>query len=167
MRSYSNPYLGISIKFPEEWKFRFWGNRKKEPSNSVRFQSSYKDLPSKNENEKELFFAMRSVKGSPEIMSSFFSVTAIYRDNGIDFNLEPPKCETEKKREITDQIFNHREAQSVYIEQTFDSYTKRIKAISWNYSEAIWLLGIATGDTYQNFVNAVSVLNSMEFTDKF
>src|SRR4051812_47673318 len=98
MNQYQNSYMAVSVEFPDNWSFRYWGNRKSTLANPEMHQASFEELPSENSPHKILFTSLSRFEKSPSILNGVLELVALYRPNGIKLKSEIPPNTSEISR---------------------------------------------------------------------
>lgn len=162
MLQYVNPIIGIKVEFPDNWGFRYWGNRKQPPVNPDILQSSYDDLPSASSPHKTLFTAMHRYEKGQSLIRGVVDFVALYREKGYDVDSEFQPNEYELTRSYGKHTIAGNNAEYLHFEQQGDGYTSIRRVYYWQYQPAIWISCIASGKSSEQFKEALSILENIK-----
>jgi hypothetical protein len=162
MLQYINPIIGIKVEFPNNWDFRYWGNRKQPPVNPDIFQSSYDDLPSASSPHKILFTAMHRYEKGQSLIRGVVEFVALYREGRYDVDSEFQPHECELTRSYGKHTIAGNEAEYLHFEQQGDGYISIRRIYYWEYQPSIWIGCMVGGNSLDQFNEALSIVENVK-----
>lgn len=162
MNQYQNTYMNLSIEFPENWRFWYWGNSNRELANPEIRQASFEDLPSEKSPQKILVTSFSCFeKGSP-LIKGVFELVALYRPNGIDLELEFPSNESEISRTYGKSVVAGNSAVFLHLEAQGEGYIRYTRYLHWFFQPNVWLGCVISGSSHEKFNEALYILNNIK-----
>jgi len=158
MNQYQSTFMGIEVCFPDTWGFRYWGNRPDKFSILKTHQSNFEDLPSEGSPEKVLVTSISRHASGSILLRSVFEIIALYRPNGVDLHSDIPIDSSEISRHIGDYEIAAKQTQFVHIEKQCEGYIRYARCYYWQFQPEIWLACIASGNSVEQFNEALGVL---------
>ena len=162
MNQYQNSYIGLSVDFPENWRFWYWGNRNGVLANPEIRQASFEDLPTEKSPQKILVTSFSGFeKGSP-LVKGALELVALFRPNGIDLEHEIPRNESEISRTYGSSIIAGNTATLLHVEAQGEGYVRYTRYYHWPYHSNIWLGCVISGSSYEKFNEAINILENIK-----
>lgn len=162
MNQYQNSCIGLSVAFPDNWSFRYWGNRNNPLVNPESHQTSFDDLPSEKSPQKILVTSLIGFEKSPSLINAVFELVALFRPNGIDFLSEFPVNDSEISRSDGKCIVATHNATFLHLETQGEGYIRYTRYYHWPFSSNILLGCVISGSSPEKFNEALSILEKIE-----
>lgn len=162
MNHYKNSYIGLSVEFPDNWRFRYWENRNTALANPDTFQESFEDLPCEQSPHKILVTSHSRFEKSPPILKGAFELVALFRPNGIDLEFEMPSNESEISRTYGNSVVAGNSATFLHSEGQGEGYTRYTRYYHWLFRPNIWIGCVISGSSHEKFYEALSILENIK-----
>jgi hypothetical protein len=162
MSQYKNPHVGVSVEFPDNWNFRYWGNRKGLVVNPELYQASFDDLPSKDSPHKVLLTSFRKFEKGPSLLNGLFEIVALYRPHGVNLESEIPVNSSEISRTHGKYILAGNSSIFLYSESYGESCTYYTRHYYWQFKPDIWLACLISANSLEKFNEALSILENIK-----
>ena len=154
--------MAVSVEFPENWNFRYWGNRKNTLPNPEFHQTSFEELPSENSPHKVLFTSLSRFEKSPSILNGLLELVALYRPNGIKLESEIPANDSEISRVYGTCVIAGNSSTFLHLEAQGEGYIRHTRYCYWPFQPSIWLGCVISGSSLEQFNEALSILESIK-----
>lgn len=162
MNQYQNFYMGLSVEFPENWRFWYWGNRNGALSNPEIRQASFDDLPSEKSPQKILVTSFSCFeKGSPLIKGAL-ELVALFRPNGIDLEFEFPTSESEISRTYGESVVAGNSARFLHLETQGEGYVHYTRYLHWPFQSNVCVGCVISGSSHEIFNEALNILDNIK-----
>jgi hypothetical protein len=162
MNQYQNPHVGVSVEFPDNWNFRYWGNRKGILVNPELYQASFDDLPSKDSPHKVLLTSFRHFEKGPSLLNGLLELVALYRPNGINLESEIPVNSSEISRNYGKYILAGNSSIFLHSESRGESCTYYTRYYYWQFKPNVWLGCLISANSHEKFNEALSILENIK-----
>lgn len=150
--------MKINVTIPDNWSFRYWGNRKGNLNKPELHQSSFEELPSENSPHKILFTSISRFEKGASILGGTFEMVALYRPNGLNLESEIEIDSSEISRSYGKYIVAGNSSTYLHLEKQGEGYIRYMRCYYWFFQPNIWLACVASGSSLAQFNEALSIL---------